>query len=117
MRISDWSSDVCSSDLTLQATRRPRAVLEDLVRIGRRAIVSFPNFGYWKIRWRLLLSGRMPVTNTLPDTWYNTPNIHLCTMLDFVSLCGEIGVVIERGLALNGRSEEHTSELQSLMRI
>src|SRR3546814_11362154 len=50
---------------TLQATRRPRAVLEDLVRIGRRAIVSFPNFGYWKIRWRLLLSGRMPVTNTL----------------------------------------------------
>ncbi len=73
------------------------------MRIGRRAIVSFPNFGYWKIRWRLLLSGRMPVTNTLPDTWYNTPNIHLCTMLDFVSLCGEIGVVIERGLALDGR--------------
>ncbi|MFJ5486734.1 methionine biosynthesis protein MetW [Hansschlegelia beijingensis] len=67
---------------TLQATRRPKAVVEDLLRIGRRAIVSFPNFGHWRVRMQFLLEGRMPQTANLPDPWYETPNIHLCTIRD-----------------------------------
>lgn len=86
---------------TLQATRQPRRVIEHLVRIGRRAIVSFPNFGHWRIRLRLLLNGRMPVTPVLAHAWYETPNIHLCTILDFIALCEELGVVIERSVTLD----------------
>jgi len=85
---------------TLQATWDPKGVLEDLVRIGRRAIVSFPNFGHWRVRLALLAGGRMPVTPLLTDSWYDTPNIHLCTITDFLALCGAMGVTIERGLIL-----------------
>ena len=77
---------------TLQATRQPRDVLEQMLRIGRRAIVSFPNFGHWKMRLQLLFSGRMPRTENLPETWYDTPNIHFCTIKDFVQLCDEVDV-------------------------
>ena len=70
---------------TLQATRQPRAVLENLLRIGQRAIVSFPNFGFWKMRLQLLVGGHMPRTENLPATWYDTPNIHFCTIKDFVA--------------------------------
>jgi methionine biosynthesis protein MetW len=86
---------------TLQATRQPRGVIEHLVRIGRRAIVSFPNFGHWRIRASLLVKGRMPRTPLLGQTWYDTPNIHLCTILDFVALCDELGVAIERSITLD----------------
>jgi methionine biosynthesis protein MetW len=86
---------------TLQATRNPRHVLEHLVRIGRRAIVSFPNFGHWLIRLHLLLYGRMPKTPLLSYSWYDTPNIHLCTIRDFVVLCEEMGIVIEKSLTLD----------------
>jgi methionine biosynthesis protein MetW len=86
---------------TLQATRRPRAVLEEMLRIGRRAIVSFPNFGHWRIRLQILLEGRMPVTDNLPDTWYDTPNIHFCTIKDFRDLCTVVGVRMEKAVALN----------------
>jgi methionine biosynthesis protein MetW len=86
---------------TLQATHQPREVLEHLVRIGRRAIVSFPNFGHWRIRLHLLAHGRMPVTPVLAQRWYDTPNIHLCTILDFVALCEELGIVIERSVTLD----------------
>jgi methionine biosynthesis protein MetW len=86
---------------TLQATRNPRAVLEHMLRIGRYAIVSFPNFGYWRIRLRLALTGRMPVTENLPYSWYDTPNIHLCTIRDFTSSLDQIGARIEKGLALD----------------
>ena len=85
---------------TLQATRDPKGVMQHLVRIGRRAIVSFPNFGHWRVRWHLLSRGRMPVTESMPMRWYDTPNIHLCTIMDFVGLCGELGIVIERALAI-----------------
>jgi len=81
---------------TLQATRQPKAVLENLLRIGRRAIVSFPNFGFWKMRLQLLVGGHMPRTENLPATWYDTPNIHFCTIKDFVQLCDEINVKMER---------------------
>src|SRR6267142_7249510 len=86
---------------TLQATRHPRAVLEHMLRIGRRAIVSFPNFGHWRIRLQLLLHGQMPVTDNLPDTWYDSPNIHFCTIKDFRELCRDMGVRIERAIVLD----------------
>ena len=93
---------------TLQATRNPRLVLVNLVRIGRRAIVSFPNFGHWRIRLHLLCHGRMPMTTLLNQTWYDTPNIHLCTIKDFVALCRELGVVIERSLTLDRAGQPFT---------
>ena len=86
---------------TLQATWQPRVVLEHMLRIGSRAIVSFPNFGHWKIRLKLLTFGRMPRTPNLPDTWYDTQNIHFCTIRDFRDLCNEVGVKIETAVALN----------------
>jgi methionine biosynthesis protein MetW len=86
---------------TLQATHQPKRVLEHLVRIGRRAIVSFPNFGHWRIRLGLLTQGRMPLTPALAHPWHETPNIHLCTILDFVALCDELGITIERSVALD----------------
>ena len=86
---------------TLQATFQPRVVLEHMLRIGRRAIVSFPNFGHWKFRLMLLFFGRMPRTANLPDTWYDTQNIHFCTIRDFRELCDKIGVKIETAVALN----------------
>ena len=93
--------DVVVLSQTLQATRQPRKVLETLVRIGRRAIVSFPNFGFWRIRLHLLFCGRMPVSNLLTHPWYETPNIHLCTIRDFVAMCDEIGVRVERSVTLD----------------
>lgn len=86
---------------TLQATRQPRTVLENLLRIGRRAIVTFPNFGFWRLRLQLLIGGHMPRTDNLPFTWYDTPNIHFCTIKDFVQLCDEINVKMERAVALD----------------
>lgn len=86
---------------TIQATRQPRIVLEHLLRIGRRAIVSFPNFGHWRVRVDLALKGRMPVTENLPYSWYDTPNIHFCTIRDFVELCREVGAQMEKAVALN----------------
>jgi len=84
---------------TLQATRQPRHVLEQMLRIGRRAIVSFPNFGHWKIRLKILLGGRMPPIDNLPYRWYDTPNIHYCTIKDFRDLCIEVGARMERATA------------------
>ncbi len=86
---------------TIQATRQPKVVLEHLLRIGRRAIVSFPNFGHWRIRVDVALKGRMPVTDNLPYSWYDTPNIHFCTIRDFVELCRDVGAHMEKAVALN----------------
>ena len=86
---------------TLQATRNPREVLHHLVRIGRHAIVSIPNFGHWRMRAHLLLQGRMPRTAALPHHWYDTPNIHLCTILDFIELCDEENIAVERSVTLD----------------
>jgi len=93
--------DVVVLSQTLQATRQPRRVLETLVRIGKRAIVSFPNFGFWRVRLGLAVRGRMPVTPLLDHSWYESPNIHLCTIRDFVALCDAIDARIERSLALD----------------
>ncbi|MFT4098044.1 MAG: methionine biosynthesis protein MetW [Rhodoblastus sp.] len=86
---------------TLQATRHPRQVLERMLRIGRRAIVSFPNFGHWRVRSELMFKGRMPRTQALNYAWYDTPNIHLCTIRDFVQLVNEAGASIDRAVALD----------------
>ena len=97
----DDSFDYVILSQTLQATRRPRVVLEHMLRIGRRAIVSFPNFGHWKMRLQLMVKGQMPRTESLPATWYDTANIHFCTIKDFVQLCDEINVRMERAVALD----------------
>jgi methionine biosynthesis protein MetW len=91
---------------TLQATHNPRAVVEELLRIGKRAIVSFPNFGHWRVRLSVMFGGRMPVTPTLADSWFDTPNIHLCTILDFVDLCRAVGIKIEAGFALDAMGQK-----------
>ncbi|MGA8401061.1 MAG: methionine biosynthesis protein MetW [Stellaceae bacterium] len=93
--------DVVVLSQTLQATRQPRRVLETLMRIGQRAIVSFPNFGFWRIRLSLALGGRMPLSPLLEYQWYDSPNIHLCTIRDFVGLCDELGVRIEKSVTLD----------------
>jgi methionine biosynthesis protein MetW len=97
----DDAFDYAILSLTIQATLRPKEVLGQLLRIGRHAIVSFPNFGHWQVRTRLLFSGRMPVTQNLPEAWYVTPNVHLCTIKDFAELCGAVGARVERSVAFN----------------
>lgn len=85
---------------TLQAMRDPKGVLENLVRIGRYGLVSFPNFGYWRIRLSLVLNGRMPITDRLTYQWWETPNIHFCTIADFIHLCQTVGITVERSIIL-----------------
>ncbi|MBT3989460.1 MAG: methionine biosynthesis protein MetW [Rhodospirillaceae bacterium] len=99
----DQAFDFVVLGQTLQATREPHNVLSNLVRIGKHAVVSFPNFGYWRVRMGLLLGGRMPQTKTLTYNWYDTPNIHFCTIKDFVALCCDLSIQIERGFALDDR--------------
>jgi len=86
---------------TLPATRSPRKVMQNLVRIAHHAIVSFPNFGHWRIRLDLMLRGRMPMTALLSAPWYDTPNIHFCTIRDFLALCAEDGIKVERSVTLD----------------
>ena len=99
---------------TLQATRRPRAVLEHMLRIGRRAIVSVPNFGHWSVRAQLALRGRMPVTESLAHSWYDTPNIHFCTIADFVTLAHEVGATIDKSVALNRAGRAFATRLAEM---
>ena len=90
----DKSIDTVIMTLALQAVRRPDLVLDEMLRIADEAIVTFPNFGYWHTRFYLLLKGRMPMSETLPYNWYDTPNIHMCTFRDFEVLCREKGIRI-----------------------
>ena len=106
--LADYPDDVFDYVVlsqTLQATRHPRVVLEHMLRIGRRAIVSFPNFGHWRVRYEVGIRGRMPVTDNLPHSWYETPNIHFCTIRDFVRLCREVGAKIEQAHALDSAGD------------
>ena len=86
---------------TLQAVERPQEVLRQMLRISARALVSFPNFGHWQVRWQLLRSGRMPMTATWDRPWYETPNIHPCTIRDFFDLCAQEGYAVEQWLAVD----------------
>lgn len=104
--------DVAILSQTIQATRAPQIVLGHLLRIGRRAVVSLPNFGHWRVRMSLMVNGRMPKTAALGYQWYETPNIHLCTIADFVALARSMGAQIERALALDdkGRTQPMQAE-------
>jgi len=95
----DAAFDFVILSRTLQAVEKPREVLRQMLRIGQHAIVSFPNFGHWAVRWQLGWTGRMPMTDTWNRGWYETPNIHPCTIRDFFELCAKDGYVVEEWLA------------------
>ncbi len=99
----DQSFDYVILSQTLQAMKSPDRMLEQLLRVGRKAVVSFPNFGHWKVRLNLGLLGTMPVNSTLDYPWYSTPNIHFCTIRDFVKLCQQSDIHIEQSMAINAR--------------
>ncbi len=105
----DRSFDFAVLSQTLQAFYSPENVLKDLLRIGKSVIVSIPNFGYWKVRTSLLAFGSMPVTKTLPDTWYNTPNVHLCTIKDLFKFCLEKNINMDKVVGIN---KNKTSEIR-----
>ena len=87
---------------TLQETHRPRNVLREMLRVGRRGIVAFPNFGHWTMRWSMLTTGRAPKTRLFPYEWYNSPNIHFLSVQDFEELAAEEGLAVERRIFLSG---------------
>ena len=93
---------------TLQAFYNPEKVLKDLLRIGKSVIISIPNFGYWKVRTSLLFFGKMPVTKTLPNSWYNTPNLHMCTIKDLFDFCEKKRIKIKKVVGIN---EDKTSKI------
>ena len=101
----DGSFDYVVMTQTLQAVRYPRQVLDEILRIGREGIVTFPNFAYWRLRLYLSLRGRMPMSGALSYTWYETPNIHLCTIRDFEALCRERNIVVLERRMLSARLE------------
>ena len=103
----DKSFDYVVLSQTLQAFLYPEKVINELLRIGKQAIVTIPNFGYWKIRLHLLLKGTMPVTRTLPDEWYNTPNIHLCTIKDFVFFSESKNFKLSKSIALKSNQPSY----------
>ena len=97
------SYDYVILNQTLQVIQRPMRLLAEMLRVGKRAIVSFPNFGHYRVRLQLLVSGRMPVTRDLPYSWYDTPNIHLCTRNDFIDYCATAGIAILREIDIARR--------------
>ena len=97
----DGSFDVVILSQTLQAFLSPETVIKELLRIGKKAIVTIPNFGFWKVRVHLLLKGTMPITKNLPDEWYNTPNLHMCTIKDFYNFCENRKIKLDKSLALH----------------
>ena len=103
---SNQSFDYVILSQTLQAMMDPKKILIELLRVGSKAIVSFPNFGHWKIRLQLLLWGKMPITEGLPYSWYDTPNIHFFTLKDFENLCKEMNIVIEKSIGLTNKGKQ-----------
>ena len=87
---------------TLQAFYNPEKVIDDLLRVANKAVVTIPNFGYWRVRIHLLLKGTMPVTKALPNEWHNTPNLHMCSIKDFFNFCYKKKIELFKSIALNG---------------
>jgi methionine biosynthesis protein MetW len=104
------SFDYAILSQTLQAFYNPEKVIEDLLRVSKKAIVTIPNFGFWKIRLHLLLKGTMPITKNLPDEWYNTPNLHMCSIKDFFNFCSKKDIKLDQSIALNN---EKTSSINN----
>ena len=102
IQFPDSSFDIVILGQTLQAFLNPEKVLNELLRVGKKAIVTIPNFGHWKVRLNLLFKGTMPVTKSLPHQWHNTPNLHMCTIKDFSNFCDNKNIKFIKSLALNG---------------
>ena len=105
INFSNDSFDVVILSQTIQVLKNPNTALEEITRIGKTCIVTIPNFGHWRSRLSLLFNGRMPVTSPLPESWYATPNIHLCTLKDFEILCSELLISIEERVTVNSNNE------------
>ena len=108
VQFPEKSFDYVVLSQTLQAFFNPEEVLEQLLRIGKQTIVSIPNFGYWKVRLHLLFKGTMPITKNLPNEWYNTPNLHMCTIKDFVNFCSKKNIKIDKSMCV---TDEKISEI------
>ena len=102
IQFPDSSFDIVILGQTLQAFLNPEKVLNELLRVGKKAIVTIPNFGHWRVRLNLLFKGTMPVTKSLPHQWHNTPNLHMCTIKDFSNFCDNKKIKFIKSLALNG---------------
>jgi len=109
-QFSNLSFDYVVLSQTLQAFYNPEKVIDDLLKVANKAIVTIPNFGHWKVRIHLLLKGTMPVTKILPNEWYNTPNLHMCSIKDFFNFCSKRKIELYKSIAL---SNEKTSEINS----
>ena len=114
----DGSFDFVILSQTLQAFLNPEKVISELLRVGKKAIVTIPNFGYWKVRLHLLIKGTMPVTRTLPDEWYNTPNLHMCTIKDFFNFCENRKINLYKSIAFqNFKSSKITDKNLTLKNL
>ena len=114
----DGSFDFVILSQTLQAFLNPEKVISELLRVGKKAIVTIPNFGYWKVRLHLLTKGTMPITRTLPDEWYNTPNLHMCSIKDFFNFCQDRKIVLYKSIALqNLKSSKITNSNLTLKNL
>ena len=114
----DGSFDFVILSQTLQAFLTPEKVISELLRVGKKAIVTIPNFGYWKVRLHLLTKGTMPITRTLPDEWYNTPNLHMCSIKDFFNFCENRKINLYKSIAIqNLKSSEITNSNLTLKNL
>ena len=111
LQFPDGSFDFVILSQTLQAFLNPEIVIKELLRVGKKAIVTIPNFGFWKVRLHLLIKGTMPITKNLPDEWYNTPNLHMCTIKDFYNFCENRRIKLDNSLAL------HNEKISSINKL
>ena len=111
LQFPDGSFDFVILSQTLQAFLNPEIVINELLRVGKKAIVTIPNFGFWKVRLHLLIKGTMPITKNLPDEWYNTPNLHMCTIKDFYNFCENRRIKLDNSLAL------HNEKISSINKL
>jgi methionine biosynthesis protein MetW len=111
LQFPNSSFDFVILSQTLQAFLNPEIVIKELLRVGKKAIVTIPNFGFWKVRLHLLIKGTMPVTKNLPDEWYNTPNLHMCTIKDFYNFCENRRIKLDNSLAL------HNEKISSINKL
>ncbi|MDC1196895.1 methionine biosynthesis protein MetW [Pelagibacteraceae bacterium] len=111
LQFPDSSFDFVILSQTLQAFLNPEIVIKELLRVGKKAIVTIPNFGFWKVRLHLLIKGTMPITKNLPDEWYNTPNLHMCTINDFYNFCENRRIKLDNSLAL------HNEKISSINKL
>jgi methionine biosynthesis protein MetW len=111
LQFPDSSFDFVILSQTLQAFLNPEIVIKELLRVGKKAIVTIPNFGFWKVRLHLLIKGTMPITKNLPDEWYNTPNLHMCTIKDFYNFCENRKIKLDKSSAL------HNEKISSINKL